>query len=118
MNNMKKMQLPANCKKLSIEEMMQNESGWYVNLKTGEMFITYKDINTTINWVTSFIESLNQEANTEEIGPEIMRLRRSVTRSQEQLSGGIGIRMNETGFSFFALSENELAAANSNTFVF
>ena len=114
------MQLPSNCTKLTLEEMMQNESGWYVNFKTGELFITYKDINSTINWVSSFLDNLGSEAQADEITKEIKRLRRkgTVTRSQGDLSGGIGIRVNEEGFRMFALTEAELEAANSNTLVF
>lgn len=131
MNNKQEMQLPANCKKLSLEEMMQNESGWYVNLQTGEMYITYKDINTTISWVTSFLNSLGETEEGVALGTAMaarMRLqgaganRRRVTRGGEapapEFTGGLGVRINETGFSFFALTEAEAEAACSNTFVF
>ena len=116
----KNMVLPSNCRKLTLEEMMQNESGWYVNLKTGEMFITYRDINSTVNWFTSFLDGLGSEEQTDEITREIKRIRRTnkVTRNQTELSGGIGIRVNEQGFKIFALTEAELEAANSNSLVF
>ena len=114
------MQLPSNCKCLSTHEMMQNESGWYINFNTGELFLTYRDIDSTVRWVTSFIEdvatAMTMDAGT--VRSEITRSRSSYVAMQSESSAGIGIRINNEGFKFFSLSPEQVALANSNTFVF
>ena len=114
------MQLPSNCKCLSTQEMMNNESGWYVNFNTGELFLTYKDIDSTVRWVTSFIEDVMKAMamDTGSIQSEIARVRPNNIGPHNDRSAGVGIRINGDGFKFFALNEEELRLANSNTFIF
>lgn len=116
----KKMQLPSNCKCLSTQEMMMNESGWYVNFNTGELFLTYRDIDSTVRWVTSFIEDVAKAMAMDSgcIQSEITRNRPPHIGPHNDRSAGVGIRINKDGFEFFALNEEELKLANSNTFIF
>ena len=120
LKKVKGMQLPSNCKCLSTQEMMQNESGWYVNFNTGELFLTYKDIDSTIRWVTSFIEDVAQAMamDAASIQGEIARNRPPHMGPHNDTSAGVGIRINQEGFKFFTLNEEELKLANSNTFIF
>ncbi|MBE5935821.1 MAG: hypothetical protein E7262_08535 [Lachnospiraceae bacterium] len=112
------MQLPKNCKCLSTKEMMANESGWYVNFNTGELFITYRDIDATIRWVTSFVEDVSAALDAELIQSEVMRNRPPHMGPRSNVSGGVGFRINKEGFSFFTLDEEQMRLANSNIFIF
>ncbi len=116
----KTMQLPSNCKCLNTQEMMMNESGWYVNFNTGELFLTYRDIDSTVRWVTSFIEDVAQAMAMDSgcIQSEIAKNRPPHIGPHNDRSAGLGIRINKDGFKFFALNEEELKLANSNTFIF
>ena len=120
MMNNKKMVLPEECKVLTTEEMMQNESGWYVNFKTGEMFITYKDLNTTIDWAFSMMKKLAAAKNgSEDIVPTGSELQTQVEEMDPgQQGGGFGISINSQGFRMFKLNEDQMKLASSNSVVF
>ena len=109
----KDMKLPSGSKKMTLEEMMQNESGWYANLRTGELFVTYKDIDKAVNFALSFLEKLNVKANKDDVAGNIEK-----NTPLGKMGGGFGIRYDEKGFAFFQLSEEQLKLANTNTFVF
>ena len=120
LNKNAKMQLPKNCKCLSVEEMMKNESGWYVNFNTGEVYVTYRDIDTTIRWVISLVEAFNatMEVSASYIEAEIRKNTPMYSGANADSSGGIGISINQAGFRIFALNQEQLKLANSNIFIF
>ena len=116
----KKIVLPEECKVLTTEEMIQNESGWYVNFKTGEMFITYKDLNATIDWVFSMMKKLAVAKNgNEDIVPTGSELQTQVEEMDPgQLGGGFGISINSEGFKMFKLNAEQMKLASTNSLVF
>ena len=102
--------MPSSYMVLNEEELMQNTSGWYVNVSQKKFYILPKDIQTCENAVNSILRA---------VGIDNFQINISAQFSDDsEVKNGVSFEYDSGSFLFSTnLSDAEKELAAKNTFV-
>ena len=105
MKNEKKLVMPSNFENLTTDEMINNTSGWYINVQEKKFMITKSDFEAVDSYLNKFFENKN------------MSFRTNIAGFFKDPNSGVNIQGDDSGLlASFSFNETELEEASSNTF--